>query len=834
MRSVDAIGARKYSAALFLFLPAIMLVIDMRPAASGDDQPAAKALPAELAKAIRDGELKAIRAQLDGGVDVTARDADGNTPLLLAAIYAGPECVELLIKKGADVNAKNKLGATPLHRAATNYEKAKLLIDAGADVKVKTKSGRTPLTLAARKYGNSKTVKLLLDRGADASEPNNRGATPIQVAAACGDLDTVKLLVEAGADVNDFTAVSGGGAFNVRTPLGWAAYRNDVPMVRYLIERKADPNKMTPLGTPLTWAAWGNSAQAAAVLLAHGARTDVKSGDGMIKGGDGITPLHWAALSDSPHPELVKLLLKNGADPNAAFGEQFDKFLGVPQTPRLIAEKRGQTALVEALVAAGAKAPPRPRQVERPVKPVPDKPDPQRIRDSAESAVRLLQKSAVVSSESARRHSSLGFACLTCHQHFLPLAALGQAKDRAVRLDRDALTRLGDQVAAGYPGMDIAEVDLNLDPATGLGYRSFGLIGDHRPASATTDQWVHMLAVIQAGDGRWPAFAPRPPMQASDVSSTALVIQAIKHYGWAGRKTEFDAAVDRARKWLWTVKAETTEDATYQLLGLHWAGEPANKLADLARVLLRQQRKDGGWPQLPKLESDAYATGQALYALSRAARHPTTSRDWRQGLRFLLGTQHDDGSWHVVSRTYPFQPTMDSGFPHGRDSWISAAGTSWAVLAMTEALPPGTTNEKPPAIAKKPKDAPSVATEKVDFAKQIKPLLERSCIACHGPDKQRSSFRLDSREALLKGGNTGSAVVVPGKSTQSALLDYVSGRVEGMEMPPTPKRDKFAAFTKEEVELVRAWIEQGAVWPKDAVLTLPRLDKSTATMNGSK
>jgi len=60
------------------------------------------------------------------------------------------------------------------------------------------------------------------------------------------------------------------------------------------------------------------------------------------------------------------------------------------------------------------------------------------------------------------------------------------------------------------------------------------------------------------------------------------------------------------------------------------------------------------------------------------------------------------------------------------------------------------------------------------------------------------------------------------KSAQSALLDYVSGRVEGMEMPPMPKRDKFAAFTKEEAELLRAWIDQGAVWPADVVLSSKR------------
>ena len=214
-----------------------------------------------------------------------------------------------------------------------------------------------------------------------------------------------------------------------------------------------------------------------------------------------------------------------------------------------------------------------------------------------------------------------------------------------------------------------------------------------------------------------------------------------------------------------------------------------------------------------------------MYALARAAKYPTTSREWQQGLCYLLSTQVDDDSWHIVSRAIPFQPTMDSGFAHRRDGWISAAGTSWAVLAMAEALPLGTTTEKPPAIAKKAKDAPPMAVEKVDFAKQIKPLLERSCVTCHGPDKQRSAFRAHSRESLLKGGNSGFAVVVPGKSTQAPLLDYVRGRVEGMEMPPRPKRDRFAALTKEEVALVRAWVRQGAVWPKDVVLGSPTSKK---------
>jgi hypothetical protein len=56
--------------------------------------------------------------------------------------------------------------------------------------------------------------------------------------------------------------------------------------------------------------------------------------------------------------------------------------------------------------------------------------------------------------------------------------------------------------------------------------------------------------------------------------------------------------------------------------------------------------------------------------------------------RYLMSTQAEDGTWHVRSRAYPLQPRyFDTGFPYGRDQWISAAGTSWAVLGLSYALP---------------------------------------------------------------------------------------------------------------------------------------------------
>src|SRR5262249_38145878 len=116
--------------------------------------------------------------------------------------------------------------------------------------------GNTPLILAARRAGNSRSVKLLLERGADAKAHNGFGVSPIISAAAGGDLETVKLLVDAGSDVNDFpkSNTPSGADFLVglRTPLMWAAYQNNVPMIRLLLQRGADPSQSTYFGNALS------------------------------------------------------------------------------------------------------------------------------------------------------------------------------------------------------------------------------------------------------------------------------------------------------------------------------------------------------------------------------------------------------------------------------------------------------------------------------------------------------------------------------------------------------------------------------------------------------
>jgi ankyrin repeat protein len=794
--------------------------------ARAGDQRDATPIALDLVMAIRNTDVQAVRKLLANVADVNARDAEGNTPLILASFYASPECVKLLLERGADANAANKIGATALIRAATNHEKTRLLVDAGAKVRVRTIDlGNTPLILAARRAGNARTVKLLLECGADANERNNAGSSPITSGAASGDLETVRLLLDAGAKTDDFPSSKDPRATDIvagfRTPLMWAAYHNDVAMVRFLLDRGADPNRSTYFGNPLSHACWKDGFEAADLLLDRGAKVNAR--DAVAD----FTPLHWAAGDETLRPHLVKLLLGNGADPNAVGGEPVSALGLVPQTPLLIARKSGRTAIFDTLVAAGARDQPEPERITTPHRRLPERLEDSTLIASAEKALAALQTTAARSREAYLRHVSKQ-DCVSCHQQYLPMAAVGHARNRSIRFDQDAAQEQIDLMAKlRSPSFDpeyIMQTLFHPEPAHTFGYQLFGIFAEGVPPSARTDGIVHHLVTIQASDGRWVNNLPRPPMQSSDVTATALSIHAIKSYGWPGRKEEFAASIEHARKWLWTVAAESNEESTFQLLGLHWAGEPTERLTYMARRLVRKQRQDGGWAQLPTLESDAYATGEALYALAQVVEDPMADPDWQRGLRFLLERQEEDGTWHVARRTFPFQPTMNSGFPHHRDSWISAAATSWAILALTQAAPVGLATGKPAVaratpLVRTPKDEP-----KIDFAQQIKPLLERSCVACHGGEKPRGLFRVEGRQALLKGGASGESAIVPGHSEQSPLIDYVSGNVPDLEMPPKAQRKRFPALGTDDVALLRAWIDQGAEWPKGVLLSSPRIE----------
>jgi hypothetical protein len=101
---------------------------------------------------------------------------------------------------------------------------------------------------------------------------------------------------------------------------------------------------------------------------------------------------------------------------------------------------------------------------------------------------------------------------------------------------------------------------------------------------------------------------------------------------------------------------------------------------------------------------------------------------------------------------------------------------------------------------------PAAEKKEVTFAKDIKPIFEKACFNCHGEEKQKAKLRVDSVEAIKKGSENGEIIVV-GNSGKSSLVHTVAGLVEDVMMPPEGKADP---LTKEQVGLLRAWIDQGA------------------------
>jgi hypothetical protein len=133
--------------------------------------------------------------------------------------------------------------------------------------------------------------------------------------------------------------------------------------------------------------------------------------------------------------------------------------------------------------------------------------------------------------------------------------------------------------------------------------------------------------------------------------------------------------------------APIERSATRPSLGLAWGHANRDATTNAARGLLAEQRADGGWAQLRTLASDAYATGEALVALNECGALHASDQQYRRGVMFLLSTQAADGSWHVKSRSIPIMPPFESGFPCGRDQWVSAAASNWATMALINASP---------------------------------------------------------------------------------------------------------------------------------------------------
>src|SRR5262249_45982448 len=140
-----------------------------------------------------------------------------------------------------------------------------------------------------------------------------------------------------------------------------------------------------------------------------------------------------------------------------------------------------------------------------------------------------------------------------------------------------------------------------------------------------TDAAAIALAAAQRPDGSWLLDDLRPPIgDGSALPFTAFAVRGLTRYMPPGRGEDLKAMVARARGYLRQTVPANTQDEAFKLLGLVWSGAGGRDTARQAARLTALQRSDGGWAQLPSMDPDAFATGQALYALNAAGMAPTS------------------------------------------------------------------------------------------------------------------------------------------------------------------------------------------------------------------
>lgn len=632
--------------------------------APGDDPPAPSRQTVNLLTAIDGGDLAAVRSVLQKDRRlINNRDAGGASPLMHAVLNAAPDCVKLLLRAGADPNLRNYDGATALIWAADSLDNTKLLLAAGADVNARTSHGGTALLAASLAYGSGQIVAELLKHGAVVNATDPDGWTPLIRAAASGDTDTLAQLIPR----NDLNAAAIG--LNGMTAAMW--YGN-LESVRLLLSKGAAVDGRDGAGfTPLSVAALWAREKIAALLLESGAAVNLPVTDTQFMRRTAGTPLMLASYAEARDIRTVQLLLAHGADVHFTTQE------GESAATR--AAVKGRSPILAELLAAGAA---QPQVAAVPVLstevdgPLPDS------HTAVERGLALLQRG------DAAFFSVTG--CKSCHNQSLPAMALGLAEERGFRYDREAARKQAAIVAEAMHSQRERVLQMMDDegPPESGSYALAGLAAGGYPADATTAAFVRNIAARQLSGGNWQPLSARPPLECSDVSTTALAIHALRLYGAGRRAPDYERRIAQARRWLIGIKPRYTDESAFQILGLRWSGLDTGAVRPLAAALMNEQRPDGGWGQLPTLASDSFATGQVLYALNQGAGLSTADPIYQRGVKFLRETQRADGSWLVASHVIPIQPPFDAKFPYGADQFISAAGTSWAAMALMLTEPP--------------------------------------------------------------------------------------------------------------------------------------------------
>jgi hypothetical protein len=334
-----------------------------------------------------------------------------------------------------------------------------------------------------------------------------------------------------------------------------------------------------------------------------------------------------------------------------------------------VSDMRVIAAIVVSVLLAGASA-----QAARP--------KPANVEPAIDRGLGFLVKDALAWKE--KHH------CVSCHHAGLVIWSMREARQFGHAVNEPVLAELTQWVAESGDGKTGVARPAGVPQALNAKAVWFALaLGADPKPDAVAQKGLKLLWQTVKNDqtekGSWSSWPEtRPPIFGnSDESMTVLATLAVTSAA-AGGDAEAAVVRDKGVQWL----AETKSDDDPQSLAMRlvlWKrlGRPAEEWKPLARRIKARQNGDGGWSQAKGMASDAWATGQALYALAHAGIKPNEPAISRAHA-FLIKTQREDGSWPMTSR-----PTTPGG--RGATSLIpiTGAGTAWAVLGLVRSTVPG-------------------------------------------------------------------------------------------------------------------------------------------------
>jgi ankyrin repeat protein len=592
------------------------------------------------------------------------------------------------IQTKSDANVLDSRQNSPLLWAAAlgSWEAVRILLDKGADPNSANAFGLTPLIAAATEPAK---VKLLLSSGADPKAKSQSGQHALTVAASSPRAtESLKFLLAAGAPLNEPGAAN---STALQEAVDTACGDGNV---KTLLAAGPNLKLANARGFAPAHAAATCSPQVLALLLREGADPNAKntSGGASRKGPIkliGLTPLHFAAAHR--HPAVVTSLLNAGANIQTPDSRGMSPLLfsvaSEDQNPSLVKLLLAQGARRDVQDEYGQDALAWARKFNNPAvlelfgeKPAPIVPARLDARGpGATAALRLL--------ESSNETFFKEVGCIACHASNIFSFAAARAAKAGLPVDA-ALTEARRARVKGFftgransfaqqisTGGDTDSVSYLLFEAQALGLE----------ANPDIELAAKYTLSRQLDSGAWTLRGiSRAPMEESDIHRTAFALKVLPAYLPASLKSAAQPRFALALRWLAAQPTHTTDELVSKLLGLHWGGAPRAQVLAAAKKLEAAQLPDGSWGGNPHLSGDAYSTAFSLFALREAAQRPPDAASVRAAIRWLLATQLADGSWHVKSRAVKFQPYFESGFPHGHDQWISMAATAWALAGLSE------------------------------------------------------------------------------------------------------------------------------------------------------